>query len=446
MVSGLVVVLVAPQPAAAALLPDAPTLVQPGHHRVVDNGSPVIAGLAPAGTRVAVYIDDTFNGYATAGNTKNGVQSFKYTPFLSLTVGSHTVMTRAEDVANNVRSKKSRVTHFTVEPAYPSPTLLTPVVNEETTWQQPWIVGVAPSGATVEVWIDGILNGSAVASVDASGTGAFRYQPFVSLTSGSHTVKAVASTTRSDGTVRKSTKSEERVIRVTAPVVVEGSTVETVIDAVTEDAAADADVTEVTPVEPSDEASASKPTGDNTGASTDQQTPEASTPTNSNGGETISPAPENATPVNSSEGTTDEQGEGATSGEQAANSDSTSNDTDTAGSDDGSNSTRTVIGWILLVIAAAIIVVQMRQRRAAPTTGEMQFGPSKLADADKGKSAAPAQPTSPTASQQQLELHAPKENKNVQLVEKGEKKDSSPPTPTPTSSRQPGQPTQPNKQ
>lgn len=423
-------ILVAVQPAGAALLPNAPTLVQPAQHRAVDNGSSVITGVAPTGTRVAVYIDDTFNGYATTVSTKNGVQSFKYTPFLPLTVGSHTVMTRAEDVANNVRSKKSRITHFTVEPAYPSPTLLTPVVNEDTTWQQPWIVGVAPSGATVEVWIDGTLNGSTTASTDASGTGNFRYAPFVSLTSGSHKVKAVAATTRPDGTVRKSTKSEERVIRVTPPVAAEGSTMETVTDAVAEEVGAGADGA----------VGSSKDTID---ATTGPSTPEVSTPTNSNGGETISPAPENATPVNSSEGTPSNASEGTTSGGQAANSDATASDAAT-GTDDGSNSTRTVIGWILLVIAAAIIVVQMRQRRTTPTTGEMQFGPSKSADADKGKSAAPAQPTSPTASQQQLELHAPKENKNVQLVGKRETSPAQAPTSTqPAPLQQPQQPTQP---
>lgn len=420
MVSGLLLMVVGVQPAAAALLPNAPTLVQPGQHRAVDNGSPVITGVAPAGMRVAVYIDDTFNGYATTVSTKKGVQSFKYTPFVPLTVGEHTVMTRAEDVANNMRSKKSRITHFTVEPAYPAPTLLAPVVNEETTWQQPWIVGVAPSGATVEVWIDGTLNGWTEASVDASGTGDFAYKPFLALTSGSHKVKAVASTTRPDSTVRKSAQSEEHALRVAVPVVAKGSTEETVADSATEEVTADTDATEETSEEAADESSAPKPTDENTGASTNQPATESSTPANTNTGETNAPAPENTTPVNATEGT------------------------DTSTNDDSGNSTRTIIGWVLLVIAAAIIVVQMRQRRTAPTTGEMQFGPSKSADAGKGKSAAPEQPTSPTASQAQLELHAPKENKNVQLVEKGEKKDSS--QPTPTSSQQPDQPTQPTKQ
>lgn len=415
MVSGVLMMVVAAQPAAAALLPDAPTLVQPEHHSSVDNGSPVIAGLAPAGTRVAVYIDDTFNGYATPVSSKNGVQSFKYTPFLPLTVGTHTVMTRAEDVAAQVRSRKSRITRVTVEPAYPAPMVLNSVVNEETTLQQPWIVGVAPSGATIDVWIDGTLNGSTTASIDDSGTGSFRYKPFLALARGQHTVTAMASTVRTDSSTRRSAQSEERVVTVAASTVT-GSDVVTVADSVTEEVATDTAVDAV-----------------------DTTSPEVGPIANTNTGETIAPAPENATPAP----TTPDSNEAAESSAEPSADTATPAASDDATSNNEPSNTRTVIGWLLLIIAAVIIVVQMRQRRNAPTSGEMQFGPAQSNEA--AKASTPAQPTSPTASQSQLELHAPKENKNVQLVEKTEGAAAQPAVPSHSAASSQPEPTQPTQ-
>lgn len=59
------------------------------------------------------------------------------------------------------------------------------------------IVGLAQSGATVEIFIDEVPNGSIAPSVHSSGIGNFSYRPFVPLLPGQHSVKARAVTSKS---------------------------------------------------------------------------------------------------------------------------------------------------------------------------------------------------------------------------------------------------------
>lgn len=192
----------------AVVLPGAPTIITPAAEAYVTSSLPEITALAHTGTRVAVYIDDVFNGYATHVSEGGGVQSVVYTPFLPLRDGEHTLMMRAEDVERDIRSEKSAVTTFAVERTLPAPTVMSAVVNTASTNTQPFITGVAPSGTTVDVYIDSTYNGSIAVGNHPSGTGSFAYRPFLPLSIGQHTAAARATTIRMNGSKRYSEYSQ----------------------------------------------------------------------------------------------------------------------------------------------------------------------------------------------------------------------------------------------
>lgn len=324
---------------AAAATPNAPVIVSPMDGGAVDSQLPVITGIATEDMRVAVYIDDVFNGYAETVSEANGLQSYKYTPFLPLEQGWHTVMTRAEDVENYVRSEKSAYYSFYVEHPLPSPTLLRSSVNSEDGWRSPWIHGVAPSGAMVEVWIDGVLNGWATVTDHESGTGSFAYKPFLPLSTGTHTVQTRTVVERPDGTMRKS------VVSGTLRVVVATETSEEATSTTTQSDSTESDVQ----------------TKDDTSESTDTTTDVAEEDGN-NTEETEGSIEE--TTNNSSEESDTENGDESTD-EDGEDAEGASDDNEKKDKDkDGEESKGlTVLGWAFLLIAAVIFVQQLRQRR-----------------------------------------------------------------------------------
>lgn len=170
----------------------APTLLAPASGESFDFSKPAIRGVTFNDTRVAVYIDDVFNGYATVQNGSQGTASFVYFPFLDLSAGWHKVKIRAEDPNTGVRSDVSPESSFFVEYPYPAPQVHYAAVNEDTTWSKPFISGVAKNDSTVQVFIDGVLNGEFKVMNSGTGTASFAYQPYYSLSPGTHTASAVA--------------------------------------------------------------------------------------------------------------------------------------------------------------------------------------------------------------------------------------------------------------
>lgn len=378
-VSTLIVFTSAGPAMAAVALPGAPTVIAPTEGAGMDDALPTITALAHEGTRVAVYIDDAFNGYATVVSTEGGVQSVVYKPFLPLAQGPHTVMMRAEDLNAGTRSVPSAKVSFWVEQPLPSPTLFTPVVNEETTWEQPWIVGVAPSSSPIQFWIDGVADGGVSATDDDSGVGSFAYKPSGKLSRGTHTVVAQAVATRADYSVKESAHSAARTIVVAPPAPAEVATEETPVD--TEEVAV---VTEA--VTETEAAPESAP--DPTPAPAEEPTAEVV--------ETEEGSEEDNVVSEEDEETVEEQVEEA---------------------EEGNSTARTVLGWVLLVVAAAILASRFRGRGGkgggTPTGGS----PEKK-----------DQPSTPEGnnSQPQLELHAPTENKNIEVVSKETPKETPP--------------------
>lgn len=170
----------------------APTIYSPVNNYQTTDRSLQITGVTFNNTRIAVYIDDTFNGYATVREDASGVGSWSYRPFLPLKPGRHNVFTRAESLTNEKRSEITAKVSFAVVEEYPAPTLYQPVVDNQTTYDKPIIVGLAKNDSKIEVYIDGEYKDEFLVENHESGVASFKYQPKKSLNFGKHQVEAIA--------------------------------------------------------------------------------------------------------------------------------------------------------------------------------------------------------------------------------------------------------------
>ncbi|RLC38268.1 hypothetical protein DRH27_02690 [Candidatus Falkowbacteria bacterium] len=172
------------------LLP-APTLIEPSEDIARGRVKPPIIGLAHDDTLVHVFIDGIYNGKTEILSHKSGTANFVYKPFLNLNVGKHSAWAVAEDLAGK-KSEKSNVLYFTIEESLPAPIIYSPVVNSDTVYNKPFIVGLAKNDLIINVYIDHKLNGSFLVNNNESGTANFAYKPFLSLTGGNHLVYTTA--------------------------------------------------------------------------------------------------------------------------------------------------------------------------------------------------------------------------------------------------------------
>jgi hypothetical protein len=195
--------------------PPAPTLVAPVNSSHTVKTKPLIIGLTKNDTWVKVYIDGTFNGQFKATNHASGTANFAYTPFLHLKPGWHQVHVNSMDSAGRA-SLPSATLRFFVEYPYPAPTVFTPVVDEATTTQRPWIVGIARNDSLVKVFIDSRLNGQMMVKNSSNGTGSFAYRTFYPITPGRHTFFAMAV----DSTGKESRASDVMEFTVATPVTI----------------------------------------------------------------------------------------------------------------------------------------------------------------------------------------------------------------------------------
>lgn len=373
MTSVVGVVLFAVSGASAAEAVAAPTLIMPADGAYTESQSPWITGLAPADTRVAVYIDDVFNGYADVVATTDETLSFAYQPFHPLEHGEHTVKVRAEDVEAGTRSTVTQAHTLVVEHELPAPTVLGRVIDQDSSWTQPWIVGVAPAGVTVEVWIDGVFNGYATVSESESGTGHFAYKPFLPLTAGKHEVTVRSKTERADDSMRYSAVSEVSNLWIVDPETVEESTETTEAEEATAEGSSE---------ESGEESQATEESAPEAAEETAEETNEE---THSEDGS--EEGSEGAMTSEDSDSDSDESEEG-----EESSDDEKEDDEAGEGSENGSN-TRTVVGWLLLVVAAIIVARQIGMRR-------------------KGTKSS----TDSASSKTQLDISTEEKNSNIEVI------------------------------
>ena len=125
--------------------------------------------------------------------------------------GVYTLYPWAKDATGFVSSVYTplSITVDTVPPA--APVVSTPANGSATNDNTPTVSGTAEAGSTVKVYFDGALNGTATA--DASGN--WSYTPTVTLSDGSHIIKAIASDAAGNTSVDSNTNTST--VDATAP-------------------------------------------------------------------------------------------------------------------------------------------------------------------------------------------------------------------------------------
>ncbi|MEA3463744.1 MAG: hypothetical protein U9R14_01570 [Patescibacteria group bacterium] len=174
----------------------APTMIKPNKDTITGKVKPLIKGLTVSGSFVRIYIDGIYNGKTNIVTHKSGTANFAYQPFLNLSHGWHIVWAVAEDEVGRKSDKFSNVLNFKIEKSMPAPTLFTPVINNKTKYNRPFIVGLAKNNSLIRVFIDHKLDGQFQAVNHESGAADFAYLPFQPLTKGDHLVYTIATDSR----------------------------------------------------------------------------------------------------------------------------------------------------------------------------------------------------------------------------------------------------------
>ena len=176
-----------------------------------------MSGATPFNTQALIYLDGTFIGYAAneAGEAAglncfdsqtvepacDSQWNFLYQDQEKLFIGEHKIMAVAQDRTSLVLSapsteikfliKEPVVEDFINEPPMPAPTILPPVVNQNTSSTQPFIVGLAKNDSNIKIFIDEKLYGEFAVKNHQSGTANFAFRS-TALARGSHQVYAIA--------------------------------------------------------------------------------------------------------------------------------------------------------------------------------------------------------------------------------------------------------------
>ncbi|MGQ2831492.1 Ig-like domain-containing protein, partial [Leptospira interrogans] len=157
---------------------------------ITRNVQPTFIGTAQAGSTVTVYVDTVSVGTTTA----DGSGAWSFTPSSALSEGSHAVSAMATlGSVNSVVSANASVVIDTTAPAVPTGIALTAATDTGastsdgvTSNPQPTLTGAATAGSLVTVYIDG----SAVGTTTADGSGVWQYNVAAPLADGAHTVSA----------------------------------------------------------------------------------------------------------------------------------------------------------------------------------------------------------------------------------------------------------------
>ncbi|MBP4049355.1 DUF4347 domain-containing protein [Chromobacterium violaceum] len=157
------------------------------------NNQPTVQGTAEANSTVTVYVDGTAVGTATADGS--GVWTYNLTS--SLSEGNHSIRATATDAAGNASGQSSayNITVDTTAPGAPAGLALSAASDTGsshsdgmTSNNQPTVQGTAEAGSTVTVYVDG----TAVGTATADGSGAWSYNLSSPLADGNHSIRATA--------------------------------------------------------------------------------------------------------------------------------------------------------------------------------------------------------------------------------------------------------------
>jgi hypothetical protein len=154
-----------------------------------------VRGLAPADSDVLVYIDGQVAGIAETKNENAELSSFFFSPDGKLPNGSYEVSAVARDKKSYVVSgfsETKRVAESMIvmekkeAPKVIPPTLLRSVVDKDSAYNRPKIIGQALAGMRVEVYVDDEKDGQIILDESRSGTRQFEYLLSQTLSAGQH--------------------------------------------------------------------------------------------------------------------------------------------------------------------------------------------------------------------------------------------------------------------
>lgn len=167
--------------------PTAPTITAPANNAALSDSTPTITGTAEAGSTVTVRVDGMPVGTAVADTM--GV--FSFTVPSALTDGAHVITATSVDAAGNTSPASSPV-NVTVDTQAPTaPTIVTPAAGATIATTTPTLTGTAEAGATVRIFLNGMLAGTVVA--DMTGAWSFAVPAGQPLAEGPQQVRADAS-------------------------------------------------------------------------------------------------------------------------------------------------------------------------------------------------------------------------------------------------------------
>ncbi|KZE85321.1 sulfurtransferase, partial [Chromobacterium sp. F49] len=183
---------------------------------ITSDNTPTLQGTAPANSTVTVYID----GFQVGTTTANGSGAWSYSLSANLPDGNHGARVTATDAAGNV-STLSAAYSITIDTTAPNaPTGLALATSSDTGSShsdgitdnnQPTVQGTAEANSTVTVYVDG----TAVGTATANGSGAWSYNLASSLADGNHSIRATA--TDAAGNISAQSSGYTITIDTTAP-------------------------------------------------------------------------------------------------------------------------------------------------------------------------------------------------------------------------------------
>uniref|UniRef100_UPI000AA8BC46 Ig-like domain-containing protein n=1 Tax=Chromobacterium amazonense TaxID=1382803 RepID=UPI000AA8BC46 len=159
---------------------------------ITSDNTPTVTGTAEGGSTVTIYVD----GVSVGTTTANGSGAWSYNFSSSLTDGSHaiTAMATSGSVNSSVSSGYS-VTIDTAAPTAPAGLALSAATDTGSSHSdgitdnnQPTVQGTAEAGSTVTVYVDG----TAVGTATANGSGVWSYNLSSPLADGNHSIRATA--------------------------------------------------------------------------------------------------------------------------------------------------------------------------------------------------------------------------------------------------------------
>lgn len=177
-------------------------LTSPSEGTVSTDTTPTIEGRTEPGLTVEILIDGQSAGTVQADN--NGAFSFTLNDNNALANGEHTISLRSDDGCGNEATSQAR--KITIDTDAPALTITSPMSGMVYMTERPTFSGTSEAGLTVEVIVDGVKIGEAVAGAD----GTWSLQAPEALAQGPHKVKAqtqdasgnMASTSEIDFTIQ----------------------------------------------------------------------------------------------------------------------------------------------------------------------------------------------------------------------------------------------------